>query len=1560
MSQKTIEDKYKKLSGREHILLRPGMYIGDVKKINEELWTINNTDKKMEKKIVEYSPGFLKIFDEVLTNATDHATRDQTVTIIKVDYNKNTGEISVYNNGAGIPVVIHKEQKIYVPELIFGHLLSGSNYNDNDKRTGSGTNGIGIKTCNIYSKKFIVETVDSDNQKKYIQEFSENMTEKTSPKITKNSTKSYTKITFLPDYPRFQMKSLEDDIILLINKRVYDCIACTNNTVQIYLNGEKLKGKGLQDYVKYFFNNEEKYKQFYETNEHKTLIWEYIIIPWEKYEHVSFVNGNSTYQGGKHVDCVVNQIVNKIKTQLETKKKLKDVKASMIKDKIFLFLRATVINPTFNSQTKECLTTQLKDFGCKIEVSDKFIEKIYKSSITSEIVDLCKLKETIALSKTTDGVKKNKIFVPKLEDANWAGTAKSNQCTLMLTEGDSAKTFCMWGRSVIKDGNEKYGIFPMKGKCNSWDTKIPLWNGEIKLAKDIKIGDQLIGDNGNIRNVITLYKGYGKMYEISQDRGESYKVNDEHILTLCIPEHKKIFFAHSTWNALYWDKNVKNVKLKTIHSCIKIQCNECGTTLLNKSLNRHYKRKHKNTKVEKSKTIIDMNDENINIARKKLEEFLTTIDSNNIIDISIKDYLKIKPSFQRKLKGIRGTCVNWENKEVLLDPYILGLWLGDGMKSGYSYSCHGEKDIEILEYLTKWGLNNDAKFTKVKSTQYSYSISSIENRGEMNCAPLKKMLSAYNLINNKHIPKEYLINSEEIRLKVLAGIIDSDGYICKDGTIEISQSTTHTQLANDIVYLSRSLGFFTHIKKKITNYKYKKTQESAEAYIIKISGDTEKIPNILLRKKSKSTNQYIMRNSTGIIKIKEIENENYVGIGIDDNSRFLINDFTVTHNCLNVRDATIQQLINNEELNNIKKIVGLKQGKEYLNTDDLRYGKIMLVTDADTDGSHIKSLFVNFIHAHYPSLIKLNFLQTLRTPIVKALKGKNILEFYTEQDYHKWENSTLNKNTYKIKYFKGLGTSQKDDAKELFKKLETLKIDYYYKNLKCDESILLAFDKDKNKEKKKLKDTDSDDSTIHFTKCTDKRKEWLSTYDKNSYIDISEKRVSYQDLIHKELIHFSIYDNTRSIPILCDGLKTSQRKILYYMLKKNIVNPIKVAQLSGYVSAETGYHHGEVSLQQAIINMAQDFIGSNNINLLVSDGNFGSRLISSDAASPRYIYTYLQNITKIIFNEYDSFLLKEQYDDGIQIEPEWFIPIIPMILVNGCSGIGTGFSTNIPCFNPKDIINNILLLLDSKKPIDMIPYYKNFKGSIVQLEPGSFISKGIYKKLNNTQIEITEIPIGSWVTNYKEFLESLIDGNDSKKSSVVLKNVVNKTLDENTGINFLVEFKDSKALDTLINDGKLEKELKLIKPFSTNNMYLFDDKMLPSKYDNAIDILLDFYNIRLSFYEKRKLYIIKKLTDELVVLKNKLKFITEYIDDIIVINKQSKINIVKQLITRNYHKIEDSFNYLINMPIISMTSEKIDELEKQINIKEKLLNDITNKTNKDLWKEDLDILQKML
>jgi DNA topoisomerase-2 len=1150
MVKKTIEETYQKLTQREHVLLRSGMYIGSVKKQCEELWVPDPETYMMKKKIVEYSPGFMKIFDEVLTNATDHSFRHPEVTQIKINYSQETGELSVWNNGPGIPVVEHQEHKMYVPELIFGHLLSGSNYDDSDSRTGSGTNGLGSKLTNIYSKKFVVETVDSNSGKKFIQEHSLNMTVKSKAKITSNSKSSYTKITFIPDYERFDMEGLEDDTILLINKRAIDCIACTASTVKIYLNGELLKGKGMTDYTKYYFDEAKVYSESFnervknKKGEFVEYIWEYTIVPSEHYEQVSFVNGNSTLQGGKHVDYIMYQIINKLKVMLETKKKLKELKPNFIKDKLFLFLRATVANPVFNSQTKEQLTTASKDFGCVVQVSDKFIERLYKSSITEEIVEFCKAKEIATLSKTTDGKKTNKIYIPKLEDALWAGTNKSNECTLILTEGDSAATFAKWGRAVV--GPEKFGVFPLKGKV------------------------------------------------------------------------------------------------------------------------------------------------------------------------------------------------------------------------------------------------------------------------------------------------------------------------------------------------------------------------------------------------------------------------------------------------LNVRDASISQLIGNEEINNLKQIIGLKQEHNYKNTNDLRYSKVMILTDADLDGYHIRGLLINFFHAQWPSLVKLNFIQTLKTPIVKAIKGKKVLEFYTEQDYHIWK-QTVNPSTFNIKYFKGLGTSKKDDAKDTFNRIDSLRVDYYYKDKLCDESILLAFDKDKNnKPTKKKTETESENGSEiveEFVKCSDRRKEWLSKYDRDSYVEMKESRVSYQDMINKELIHFSIYDNSRSIPSLCDGLKPSQRKILYYMLKKNITNPIKVAQLSGYVSAECGYHHGEASLQGAIIGMAQDFVGSNNINLLYPDGSFGSRFMNGkDAASARYIFTHLTNTTQILFNSNDTPLLKMLDDDGTSIEPEWYLPIIPMVLVNGCEGIGTGYSTFIPPFNPKDIIENLLRVLnDDLDPLPMKPWYRGFNGTIEEKESdsGNYISKGKWQKVSDTQLKITELPVGMGITIYKEYLESLIENNMSVKKGdkkatknkvrkVVLKDVQNKTKDENDAILFIIEFKEKSVLDDLIKSNLLEKELKLQKSFSTNNMYLFNQNMILTKYQTANDILLDFYDLRLDYYQLRKEYLEKKLKEELVILEAKKRFIQEYIDQELDINRKSKDIIVDLLKKKKYPLHQDTYDYLLTLPVYSFTLERINKLSEECKKKQEELKFIQSKSNADLWSIDLRILSEKL
>lgn len=1144
---KTIEETYKKLSQREHVLHRPNMYIGEVKKSLEEMWVFR--DNRMVKKMVEYSPGFLKVFDEVLTNALDHSNRDPTVDKIKLDYNVETGEITVYNTGMGIPVVVHKEHNMYVPELIFANLLSSSNYDDNEKRTGAGVNGLGVKLANIYSKRFVVETLDSERGLKFVQQFTENMQNKGTPKITKNSGKSYTKVTFLPDYKRFHMSGLDEDAVALLNKRIVDCIACTNKNVNVFLNGEKLKGKGLLDYAKFFFD-EDQAKMFHESVVQKVsgteFVWEYIVCPYDKFEHVSFVNGNSTYQGGKHVDHIVYQITSKVKALLETKKKLKDVKPAMIRERIFLFLRATVVNPQFSSQTKEHLTTQSKDFGCRVEVSDKLIEKLWKSSIVEDLVEFYKIKESLELAKQTDGKKKNKIYVPKLDDATWAGTPRSDSCTLILTEGDSAKTFALWGRSVV--GIEKYGVYPLKGKV------------------------------------------------------------------------------------------------------------------------------------------------------------------------------------------------------------------------------------------------------------------------------------------------------------------------------------------------------------------------------------------------------------------------------------------------LNVRDASTQQLINNEEINNIKQILGLKQGKDYKDTSELRYGKVMILTDADVDGSHIKGLIMNMFHFWWPSLLHLNYIQTLKTPIVKAIKGQRVVEFFTQQDYDKWR-ETANTSGYQIRYYKGLGTSKREDAKDSFSRLDTLRANYFYKDKNCDEAILLAFEKDKNT--KTAKSGSEGDESIEpngaqtVVRYTDKRKAWLTGYDKQAYVDIKKNNISFQEFIHKDMIHFSVYDNTRSIPSLCDGLKPSQRKILYYMLKKNILKKeIKVAQLSGYVSAETSYHHGEASLQQAIIGMAQDFVGSNNINILKPDSNFGSRYQGGkDAASPRYIYTRLSEVTPCIFHPHDTPLLHFMEDDGIKIEPEFYIPVIPMVLVNGCEGIGTGYSTFIPPHNPRDIIANILRVLDDKEPLAMKPFFRGFRGEVYEAEPGSFVTKGRWEKISSSSIRITELPVGTWVTPYKEFLESLLDSGTAgsakkdapKKKRFLLKDVKNNTTDENTDICFIVEFKSPSDLDALIKKQMLEKELKLVKSFSTNNMYLFDDNLIPSRYLKATDILLDFCDIRLDFYEDRRRHLIEKLSEELEILMSRVRFINEYIDGTLDINRKSKQYVVSLLEERGYKMFGGSgvaeeaeaegqgksYDYLIRMPVVSMTMEKIAELEKQTRAKQAELDTIKSKSPKDLWRDDL-------
>lgn len=1105
MASSSNKKKYVKMDPREHVLARPGMYIGSVEVDKTSMWVLNDERTEMLKKEIDYIPGLFKIFDEILVNVLDHIVRlksdhDTVKHVKEVSVNITPTSISVYNDGEGVDIYKHEVHGVYIPELVFGNMLTSTNYDDTSERVIGGQNGIGAKACNIYSKSFEIETVDPKRKLMYKQKFSKNMFDKSEPEISKYTKYPYTKITFEPDFERFKMKELSPDMINLYMKRVYDVNSISNGNIKVHLNGEKLKASTFEKYVDMFIGSKSEHPRVSDVTSHDR--WKIAATYSDDgFQQVSFVNGISTIRGGKHVEYITNQITKKLSEMINKKRKA-NVKQQHIKEYLFVFVESTIVNPTFDSQSKETLTTPISKFGSKFEVDDKFIDKLYKTGIVDKAINISSLTDD-KNSKKTDGKKRNTLRgIAKLDDANWAGTSKSKECTLILTEGDSAKTMAISGLSEV--GRNKYGVFPLRGKV------------------------------------------------------------------------------------------------------------------------------------------------------------------------------------------------------------------------------------------------------------------------------------------------------------------------------------------------------------------------------------------------------------------------------------------------MNVKDMTQKRINENEEIANIKKIMGLESNKEYKDVSELRYGKIMIMTDSDVDGSHIKGLLFNVFQSMWPTLIKYDgFLNSMLTPIVKVKKGKTVKEFYCLTDYENWKKDLPNHQGWEIKYYKGLGTSTNKEAKEYFKNMKY--VTYKYDTTLSDESIDMAFNK----------------------KRSDDRKQWIYKHDRNDILDFGKQDVEYSDFINKELIHFSVYNLERSIPSICDGLKKSLRKILFCCFKRKLHKEIKVAQLAGYVSEHGAYHHGEVSLQDAIVGMAQDFVGSNNINLLCPNGQFGTRIQGGkDSASPRYIHTQLNlPIVYALFHQDDQDILNYLEDDGHKIEPEHYLPILPLILINGTSGIGTGFSTNIPCYNPKDIIQNIKLLLEDENADlkEMLPWYRNFTGTI---DDG--VSYGKYNRKDNTKIEVSELPIGIWTEDFKTHLESYID-----KNPKILKDYESHYTEKN--VSFILIFYSKDITDSMfeIKDGqsltKFQQEFKMsnTRPLMTSNMHLYTSDGKIKKYENVLEILREFYTVRLEAYKDRKKNLTDKITKEILHMDSRIKFILDVIEGRLKLMNAKKSFIQEYLENNNFPKQEDIYDYLIKMPIYNFTYEKKEELIKELKNKKDMLTELESTDEKTMWLNDIKAFEEI-
>ena len=1375
--------KYESLTQLEHILKRPTMYIGSVTNKSEVQLVANLEDDKfiLGKNEIDFSDGFLRLFIEIISNSIDNVWRSSTTetpcTRIKVVVNQDTGEISVWNDGQTIPIEVDEKTKLYNPEMIFGKLLTGSNYDDDEHRFTSGLNGLGSKLSNIFSSEFKVDLIDNFTHKRYQQTWNNNMKECSKPKISKNGKKGYTHITFKPDYKYFKIDKITDDILSLIRKYTIEMAMLTK--VNVFFNDKKIPVKNLQDYI----------KLYKDTKEHiyiKTEDSEVILLPsTDGFEQISYINGINTLEGGVHVDSWIEKLVRPIFDKYK-----KQITMKELKQYFNIYVNCLLPNPEFTSQTKMKLSSPKP----KVVVEEKHIRTILRWATLKESLDnILKSRELVELKSTeknTRSFKKIKGYDP----ANFAGKTKRGECILILSEGLSAKTFAVKGLKEGfngKKGRDYLGILALKGKVmNTRNASVKQITNNTEITNIIQILN-LKHNKDYTKDVNFNELNYGKLMILTdadcikgdtplilKDKDDNILVKNIEDLTIDyeeigIDKYRGYNNEYQVWCDDKWVDIKRIIKKKTDKKIIRVLTHTGIVDVTeDHSLFNEDESKIKSIDCNVGENLlhnfplfnkIEIPDNYEKLSIKDLWNYASIINLQHYQSYNRKDLLEVF----RKYKEREELVLNNHNNITPDEAFVMGFFLADGSCGIYEWK-HTYKNKDRPRAYTSnrtslsWHLDNTdlellEKCQGILTNVYGdwFNLVEINTKGSYGLKDGKKMyrlilnggIKTKHIIENyrrlfyygkeKYIHKELLNATKEIREKLFEGFYLGDGR----HDLEVSKVfDVNSKITSQCLYiLCKSIGYEVSINK----------------------GSKEKVYSMCITKfrQSKITN-----------KIKKIidlgyTNEYVYDIEVDDDKhRF---------------NAGVGELV-----------------------------------VSNCDGYHISGLIMNFIHSMFPSLIKRgDFLLGMMTPIINITIGKQIHRFYNMEDSKDFQQQNEGKRM-QVKYLKGLGSSTDSDIKNTFGK----RMANYVDDTNTDKTINKVFNQ----------------------KQADERKTWMEEYDCNNSVILDTTKtfmpVDISDFLNLDMIKFSIDDCLRSIPNVYDGLKQSQRKILYASLIKGS-QKLKVSQLAGFVSEKTNYHHGEECLNQTIIKMAQTFVGSNNINILEPEGQLGSRVANGrDAASPRYVFTRVDPIVKKIFPEADNKLLDYINDDGDIVEPEYYVPTIPMILVNGITAIGTGWSSNIPSYNPEDLKKCVKLWLDNKELPDITPYYKGFKGSISKIDEKKYQTLGTFEKMAKTNwYRVTEIPIGTSIDGYKEYLEDLIE---LKK----IKSMNNYSNDEDIQfeINVLPGFKVD--IDTL----------KLKTYLHTSNMVCFTDGNKLKRFGNVQEIIDIFCSKRLSLYKKKK------------------------------------------------------------------------------------------------------------
>jgi len=1522
--------KYKHLSQRDQILLRPSQHVGSTKTTTKELWVASGT--KIEEKNVKYNPALVHIFYEVLSNAQDNYYRSKgtDTPLKKIEVTVTDSEVTVWNDGLWIPVKIHqwgkdedlpiidgKPEDLYEPEIIFGMLNSSSNYDDSgDGRQGAGLHGVGVKLTNIFSKKFEIECFDPESGQKFVQEYTDGMSKKSQPKITKlKKTTGWTQVKYTADFERFEVTGYNKTFFSIVKKM---CIDCAMNTgAKIIFNGETIPVKSLKDYAMYYLGSEEsrsdseagegtegdpKKVQILELNSDDSSV---ILVEKSTREsaikQVSFVNGIVTSKGGIHVDTWVKAIFkplfDKIKKKY-TKKGSTPLKLTQknLQDYFMIFVKCNLKNPEFDGQTKNVLNNPEPT----VNVPDSKINGLMKWDFIHDVEETIRIQGMKELKKT-DGKKTASVSgIDNADDANLAGGKESLKCTLFIVEGLSAKSFCVKGISALENGRNYYGILPVKGKVLNVRGASAVQINANKEITNIKriLGLQHSLDYSDDKNMNTLRYGSVRILtdadSVTADtplllQNENGEINIKTIDTLT-----------NDWSD-YGDKQIGNTNYKV--------WTDSGWTLIKQVI------KHRVNKrifrivthtgyvdcTEDHSLItengIDISPKDCELSTKLLHSFpnfqevVHNIDKNDLnsretlkqiaMDIGVyrASTLKKNELFESVEKYINTPILNKPqiNNITEDEAYLWGFFWSDGTAGYYEWESTYKQKNRPRAYT----------FTR-KSYQWSISNTNLEYLNE-SLEIVKKLYPEYAqyfcIINDRH--NEKIGNSKFYKIILNGG-----------------QKTKHISI------LYRSMFYDKDKNKIVPTVLFNSPMNIRKAFFKGVYiGDGAKNG---MFEKFEST-KIAINGKIGAMGIY------YIAKSIG---------YLVSLNCRTDKPKIINLHVSKlrfcRDPVKIKKIIdlGVQDVEVYdLETENHHFhagvGELIV---HNTDGCHIQGLIINFFHFFYPDLLKRGFVKSMRTPTVKATIGKKVYDFYYLKDFKDWESVQTSK--FVCKTYKGLGTSTDKDILEIFEKPRYVN---FIDDATANHTIDMVFNK---------------------TRAED-RKKWLQSYEEKEFVypvdSSGDEQVKLTDFFNNEMIKFSIYDNQRSIPNVIDGLKPSQRKVIWVALQVlNTKDEYKVAQFGNEVARRSAYHHGENSLIETIVGLAQTFVGSNNISFLTEDGQFGTRMSGGlDAANARYIFTRLASITRYVFRKEDDPVLHYLDDDGKMIEPKFFVGVIPNILCGNCKGVGTGFSTSIPSYNPLDIVKFIRNWLKNKDyTTELKPWYFGFKGS-VEKEGNKITYWGNFnqEKTNSNYVyRITELPIGVWTSNYKEKLEKMREDK-----------IISKIEDYTTSYDVDFKITSNKELD--------HTDLHLKSTCQLTNLTAFTAKGGLKKYSDISEMLNEFCEVRLHYYGKRKKYLLESLQNTLAELKSKMKFIKKALDDITIL-KQTEDQLFEYFESESYYKKGDSYKYLTDTPVRNFTTDKVELLKKQINEIKEEIEYVTNTEPKDMWEKELSEFEK--